>query len=119
MITNTKRRNSTQPQSKLLNILRLPDIYTYSVSIFMYKYSHHMMPTSLDNLFIKNKEVQHYNTRGANSLRNPKVRTRLAENFITNSGVKVWNNISQIIDPLQKIGTFKRSLITHLISGYE
>jgi hypothetical protein len=119
IITNTKRRNSTQPQSKLLKILRLPDIYTYSVSIFMYKYSHHIMPTSLDNLFLKNNEVHQYNTRGANKLRNPKIRTRLAENFITNSGVKVWNNISQIIDPMQKIGTFKRSLITHLISGYE
>ena len=100
-------------------MLRLPEIYTYSVSLFMFKYSDQMMPTSLDNLFKKNKEIHSYNTRGANKLRNPKIRTKLAENFITNMGVKVWNSISEIIDPFQKIGTFKKSLIIHLIRNYE
>jgi hypothetical protein len=103
IITNTRRRDSTQAISKKLKILRLPDIYTYSVSLFMYKYTHHMMPPSLNDLFQQNSEVHSHNTRGANKLRNPRIRTKLAESFITNSGLKIWNNISQLINPEQKL----------------
>ena len=118
LITNTKRGNSTQIHCKNLRLLRLPEIYTYSTSIFMYKYHHNMMPIALDSLFIKNNAVHNYNTRGATLLRNPKIRTGLADRFITATGVRIWNNLSLHTDTTQKISTFKQKIITSLVSTY-
>ena len=42
----------------------------------------------------------------------------MAEKFITSTGVKLWNEFSQKIDPSLKIGTFKQKLITLLLAEY-
>ena len=118
IITNTRRGNSTQSQSKKLRILRTPDIYIYITSLFMYKYVHHMLPPSLESLFQKNNTNHTYSTRGANNLRTPKIKTTLAEKFITFTGVQIWNSIITKIDTSLKISTFKQHLITYLTSKY-
>ena len=119
MITNTPRGKSTQTKSKLLCIMRLPELYSYSTMIFMYKYMHNMMPQSLENLFQKNKDIHNHYTRGASKLRVPKIRTQMAEKFITSTGVKLWNTLTLKIDPTLKIGNFKHRLTTLLISEYQ
>jgi hypothetical protein len=77
-----------------------------------------MLPDAMIPLFAQNNTIHNYNTRNANKLRAPRIRTNLAEKFITHTGVKIWNEISDIIDPSQKIGTFKFKLITKLIEKY-
>jgi hypothetical protein len=118
IITNTRRGDSTKQQSKKLNNLRLPELYTYNVAIFMFKFTHHMMSNSLENLFIKNNEIHHHNTRGAKNFRLPQNRTAMKQKFITTTGVKIWNELVPLLDPNQKLGAYKRSIITHLISNY-
>jgi hypothetical protein len=118
LITNTKKGNSTQNFCKQLRILRLPEIYIYNVTIFMFKYHHQMMPPTLDNLFTKNQQIHQYNTRGASRLRPPKIKTCLAEKFITTTGVRIWNSLSTSIETTLKIGTFKQKVITSLVSSY-
>jgi hypothetical protein len=76
------------------------------------------MPSSLNTLFQKNRDVHSYNTRGASRLRPPKINTTMAERFITSTGVKLWNLYSSKIDPSIKIGTFKQRLITLLLTEY-
>jgi hypothetical protein len=110
---------STQDKAKSLRILRLPELYSFSTMIFMYKYTHNMMPISLENLFIKNRDIHTHYTRGASNLRVPKFRTSLAENFITATGVKLWNTLSIKIDHTLKISSFKYRLTTLLISEYK
>ena len=118
MITNTPRGKSTQNQAKKLRILRLPDTYTYSSMIFMFKYTNNMMPASLTGLFQKNSAVHSYNTRGASNLRIPRVHTLLAEKFITFTGVKLWNSLNPQIISTGKISNFKAQLISLLIKDY-
>ena len=117
-ITNTRKGNSTLTQSKELRILRLPDIYIHTVTVFMFKYHHHMLPDSLTTLFIKNNTIHHHNTRISAHLRAPRTRTALAEKFITNSGVKIWNSLKEILNTSKKISTFKHKLTSHLIEKY-
>ena len=105
---------------KLNNLLYLiMELYSYSIMIFMYKYTHNMMPISLENLFIKNRDIHNHFTRGASNLRVPKIRTNLAEIFITATGVKLWNSLTMKIDQTLKISTFKYRLTTLLISEYK
>ena len=118
MITNTRRGNSTQTHCKVLKILRLPEIYTFSTSIFMYKYLHNMMPPSLNHLFQRNQEIHHHYTRGASNLRPPNIRTKWADNFITATGVRIWNQHSINLDPQMKLSTYKKTIIQLLIAHY-
>jgi hypothetical protein len=119
LITNTKRGHSTKIHSINLRLLRVPEIYTYSVTIFMYKYTHQMMPINLNSLFRKNQDIHSYNTRGAQNLRTPQIKTTLAEKFITSAGAKIWNSMKNKLDTTQKISTFKQKLISLLLENYE
>ena len=87
--------------------------------LFMYKYLNNMMPTALDNLFQKNKDIHSYNTRGASKLRPPKINSTLAEKFLTCTGVRLWNEHSPKIDLTTKIGYFKKKLIILLLDEYK
>ena len=84
--------------------------------IFMYKYNHKMLPDALTPLFFRNNAIHNYNTRNSNKLRAP--RTHTHTKFITHAGVKIWNEISEKVNPIQKMGAFKRNIITHLIEKY-
>ena len=53
IISNTKRRESTQPSSKKLRILRLPELYTFAVLIFMFKFKHGSLPAIFNNFYRK------------------------------------------------------------------
>ena len=118
IITNTHSGSSTLTHCITLRILRLPEIHTFNVILFMYKLYHDMMPSSLTSLFQKNRDIHSYNTRGASNLRPPKIKSTMAEIFLTSTGVKLWNDYSTKIDPHSKIGTFKQKLITLLLTEY-
>ena len=118
IISNTRRRNSTKQFCNKNRIIRLPEIYSYSVSIFMFKYTHNMLPTSLNNLFEKNNKFHNYPTRGSNNYRRRKTKSILADKFITTAGVNIWNSLIEKINPDQKISTFKKSLITDIVHSY-
>jgi hypothetical protein len=78
-----------------------------------------MMPPNLNNLFKKNHDIHSHNTRGADRLRTPRIKTNLAEKFITFAGAKIWNNIKPKLNTNAKIGSFKQKLITLLLKNYE
>ena len=118
MITNSNRRESTQPDCKILKIIRLPEIYNYSANIFMYKFKNNMLPTKFDNLFRTNNEFHTHNTRNSRNLRVPKTNTTLADKFITKTGVKIWNTTIRNIDCNTTISIFKKNLIDYLITDY-
>ena len=118
IITNTPRGKSTKLLCKKLRILRLPDIYSYNIIIFMYKFKNNMMPPSLDHLFHTNNSIHRHNTRGASNLRAPRIRSLMAEKCITTTGVHFWNLIITKINTTLKISTFKQKLITYLLSEY-
>jgi hypothetical protein len=84
----------------------------------MFKFKRNMLPEKFNNFFQTNNEFHSYNTRNAGNLRIPRINSNLAENVITKSGAKLWNNIITIIDCNTSISIFKRKLIDHLISDY-
>ena len=99
-------------------ILRLPEIYTHNAGIFMYKYTKLLLPPIFNNLFIENSSIHNYPTRHSHLLRIPLVKTKLAENFISKTGVHIWNEITSSLDPNVKLGTFKRNYKKALINNY-
>ena len=118
IINNIKRRDSTKTAFHMMGILRLPDIYTFSVLMFVYKYKNDQLPTVFRNFYTTNSEVHHYATRNANQFRMPTAKTKLAANFVKKTGVNIWNNQTVKPDHKTSIGIFKRATIAALTQEY-
>jgi hypothetical protein len=118
LINNVKRRLSSQPTFRKLKILRFPDLYKFSVMIFMHKYKNDLLPSIFDDFYKKNSSFHAYPTRSANKLRGPKIKTKLATSFIKNSGVVLWNELSPFIDEGCKIAQLKKVLISYFTEKY-
>ena len=82
-----------QNEISLLLYTDIYDIYTLNLGVFMYKFKNSLLPTTFDKFFTTNQDHHRYPTRSANQLRPPRVKTKLAENFITKAGVGLWNEI--------------------------
>jgi hypothetical protein len=118
IINNIKRRDSTKSTFHSLGILRLPDIYTSSVLLFVYKYKNDLLPPTFKNFYSTNSEVHQHATRHANQLRMPIAKSKLASNFVKKTGVSIWNNQAINPDHKTKIGIFKKVSISQLTQEY-
>ena len=119
IISNIRRRESTKLAFQSLQILRLPDIYTFSALIYVYKYKNGLLPSPFDSFYITNSQIHGYPTRKAAQLRAPATKTKIATSFIKRTGVNIWNNFSTIITQHMKIGAFKKAIIANLITKYD
>ena len=119
-ICNLRNRDSTMPSFHKLKILRLPDIYRFSILVFMYKYKNNLLPATFDKFYQENKDFHRYPTRGASNLRPPKVKSKLSNSFIRKAGVLLWNEFSpKIIHHINfNIGSFKRQIKGLFINKY-
>ena len=50
---------------RLLNIIKLYDLVTLHISIFMFKFHNRLLPSYFDFFFTQVKEIHKYNTRSA------------------------------------------------------
>ena len=114
LISNLRRWQSSLPFCKQHTILRLPEIYIHSASMFMFKFKNSLLPQPFDDFFLENRNYHRYPTRTASNIRLPLVKTQIADKFIIKSGAQIWNTISNEIDTAQKIGPFKRILKLYL-----
>jgi hypothetical protein len=119
IIGNIRRRDSTQKEFKKLKILRLPDIFKYSAAIFMHKYQNGKLPPCFSNLFICNRDVHTHNTRNQHQLQQPRIKTKIAENFITNKGPLIWNELERKINRDTSLGLFKKNMMGLLLEEYK
>jgi hypothetical protein len=118
LIANIPRGSSSLPFCKKNAILRLPEIYKQSMGIFMYKFNHNQLPDIFASFFHKNTAFHTYQTRNANKLRVPLLKTAVASKFIKKTGVGFWNELEDTITGSLKIGAFKSHLKKYLLSPY-
>ena len=119
IIGNIKRRDLTHNEFKKLKILRIPEIFQYSAAIFMHKYENNKLPPCFTNLFNYNKDIHSYNTRNQNKLRQPRIKTKMAELFITNMGPNIWNALEGKFNRDTSLTVFKKNMIGLLSEKYE
>jgi hypothetical protein len=118
-VENIRRRDSTKLAFKSLRILRLPEIYLFSVLIFVYKYKNGLLPSPFDSFYTTNSQIHNYPTRHANQIRIPTAKTKMASTFVKKTGANIWNTLPNHIHHNMKIGGLKKLVITHLISQYD
>ena len=91
-----------------------PSIHCY----IMYKYKNNLLPNTFDEFYQINSVFHRYPTRKANQFRGPKLKTKMAQLFIRNSGVTIWNNYENQIDINKSISCFKKDITSIFLSQY-
>ena len=116
MIAKVKCRESTSPAFKDLAMLRLPELYTYTVSLFMYNYAYNKLPELFNNYY--EKYSSNYSTRQEGKYKIPLYKTSLGNYFVQKQGVLIWTKLTDSIEVNVTIGNFKKSVIEYLIKDY-
>jgi hypothetical protein len=62
IIENIKYRDSTKEAFHRLNLLRLPELYKFSVLLFVYKYKNGLLPDTFNSFFVTNSQIHQYAT---------------------------------------------------------
>ena len=89
LIMNVSRRDSTSQYFKKLHLIKAPDLYNISVSIFMYNFVNSNLPSTFEKYFILSGEIHNVSTRQSNDYRAPLYKSQMGTKFLKKTGVDI------------------------------
>jgi hypothetical protein len=116
IITSSKPRTESDPLFKKLNILKVTQVYYYSIALFMFKFMKDMLPEVFKILFKRNYEISTRATRNSFKLNLPLCRTEAYKSSMKYQGPKIWNKLEDAINHYCSIHTFKKKLKNYIIN---
>ena len=118
LCTNSLYLSHTNPLFNRLKVLKIHDINTLQIAIFMFKYNYDMLPPVFTNFFSYNSNFHSYPTRTCNNmhLNNPKI--LLAHKTLRHHGPDIWNTLPNTLKQITSLTLFKRSIKEVLINQY-
>ena len=103
---------------KSLNILNIDQIRDYSIALFMYKLTKHLLPPLFENMFTKTSYVHNYSARQADLLYVQFAATKRTQRTLKHYGIKLWNSLYRVVHPDCAISTFKCNLKSFILSWF-
>ena len=78
-------------------------------------YLRHLLPEALNDLFCRNEQIHHYNTRNKIDLHPVKIKTKLyGEKTISFQRRNRWNKLPSDIKEINSVFLFKKKLKQHI-----
>ena len=108
----------TNPVFCRFKILKVNDLNTFQVAIFMFKYINKQLPSSFNDLFILNNALHHYPTRIAGNVHLLNPRLLLFYKSIRHHGPDIWNNLPPNVKICSSLHSFKLTLKYNMIKSY-
>ena len=71
LMDNDAERYCTNPLFLAIEVLPLRKYFFHKVRLVMYKYSNHLLPECVVQLYLRNDSIHEHNTRGSQLLRVP------------------------------------------------
>ena len=117
--TGSSYRENSDPLFCKLKTLKITDINSLQVAIFMFKYSNNQLPSSFQSLFTLNNTIHSYQTRNSQNfhLTNPKL--IIAHKSIRHYGPDLWNNLPITTKSCTTLYSFKSTMKRILLSAYK
>ena len=114
IMCNAKFRDHTAVLYKNTSILEVSQLYIFNVCLFMYKYSHNLLPKIFDTMFQITHDLHEYSTRNSCLLVLPLCRTEMRKQFVVYNGAYYYNkliNLSCInLYAIHSLSMFKRNV---------
>ena len=102
-----------------LGILKLLEIYSWHVAVFMYKYSFGKLPLPLKHLFTKSREGHTHNTRNLNTILTPRHKNACVLKSLFHTGSQIWNNLTTQKRTFCSLLKFKKDTKKHFLQMYK
>ena len=118
IINSSSYRNHAEPIFKTLSLLKITDLYQYSITKLMFKVMGGVVPTILSDMFPANYEIHNYLTRQQHMLHVPICRTTLMARTFQHKGVQSWNYFHDKVDGNCNFHTYKKRLKHFLLKQY-
>lgn len=119
LIVGARKYEHSDPIFDSLKILKLKEIYIYSVQLFLFKFHYNNLPQFFDDLYQCNNITHSHNTRQQEMFRTPILRSFPASRTIRASGVHIYNYFVNVLDLNCSFLTFKYRLKQHILNNSE
>ena len=116
IITNSVKYSHTDPLFSRLKMMKLSQLYMYSVQQFMYKYHHSLLPDIFQDFFTANENIHGYDTRQRHQYHTVRVLSNLTSRKIRYTGVKLHNYFRETLDYNCTLNCYKRRLRCHIMA---
>ena len=110
-------RTHTEPLFLELNVLKVNNLYKYSIALFMYKLNSSEL-SDIFPMFLHNYEIHDYETRQLKQFHIPMCHTNLTKMSIKYQGPLIRNDISSNVDVDCSIGTSKKRAKLYFAGDY-
>ena len=118
IIAGVPPRSHTEPLFQQYKLIEFDDLITLNTSLFVYRYSHGLLPHVFDAFYRLNSHFNLYETRHGLMLSQPVGKTDRPYKTIRYQGVHVWNRILLLdIDVSLGIATFKYYVKKAILQG--
>ena len=117
LITGARKFDHTAPIFKEFKLLKINEIYVYSLQLILYKYHHKLLPNIFDDFFVSNSAIHHHNTRQAQLFHVPILKSKQAHSSIRKTGVLAYNHYSRLLEMNMSIASYKYHLKRHILNN--
>ena len=116
IITSSHYIAHTDPLFSITKLLKLDDMYTYQLGIFMHKVKHFQLPQHMSSMFLRTENIHKHKLRNQNAYYIQQIRTNTRKSTIHFSGPTIWNtlpaNLRKVVCIRQFKKKFKQLLLT-------
>ena len=116
IITNSKYDAHTTPLFSEYHILKLDNIHSFQLGIFMFSIENRILPNTFLSMFTKNSNFHSYPTRHCNDYRPEFCRTNIKQFTVASQGPKLWNSLPLQIRSAPTLSNFKSKLKKYISS---
>ena len=117
IITKSNFYSPSTPLFQTLNILPIYDIVTFNTLIFMFSVNSKLLPEKYCDMFVLNSNFHSYSTRQRRNFHLPKVKLTLSQNSLSYVGIKLWNQLDELIRSSSTLSRFKKLCRSHLFNN--
>ena len=118
-LSNQARQKNSLYQE--FGVLKLRDLHDFNICCIVHKFIHfpHLLPEGINNIFFRNDQIHHYDTRHKKDLHPIKTKTTLyGEQTVSFQGRNCRNKLPSDIKEIKSINLFKKKLKQHMINNY-
>ena len=103
---------------KSMQVLKTNDLYNLQIGKIMHSAIRKGTYANLSEALLHRSSIHQYGTRQVNQLNVPRYSRAKSQRSLLFTGIKLWNQISSIIETDNSLYTFKRVLKNHYIESY-
>lgn len=119
IVAGVKSFAHSTPLFQSFNLLKFHQIMTFQIGVFMYRFTHGLLPLNFTGYFQQGSDIHNYSTRNSSHYRTISARLNSRRFHIKYTGPGVWNSIPNHIQQASSLLRAKTLLRDYLINDCE